>query len=861
MATITVDTFLDVGGARTAGETWAVNGCTLTIRTDTRWHANSPSSMLGSIGTITPSSTLGGSVVIDGTKVRWIAFSGGSGNVPAINTAITQSAAPGVTGTLLGVWASLDAAPSTVGTAMPSTGFLKFREVTGGVFDSAGAFTGIGCSAASAEGPGWIEVVFDQGANLGCNQRRPSVDAQGDWFDLGVTTGTPGQIIQLPTNGGGAGTIGVGVQIETAPGSGVYEWYGAVASSAWLTSRVTTDARAKLVESVGTGRLRIGQNGSAQNVGYTPPAGCKIRSPNVFFRQCTTAARNNNNIAASITGRPGFLSTGQASKCTFRKCSIDWNFAPAVSGDWLIEDCAIEARMNFASPVGEATIQRVCVADPSNTSATHLSFTGFLSNLNVSETVSCGTAVGMAFSSCADVDIEGYRHVNTATKSSGATAISAAASSNLRFVNTSLIASKFTFSSCVDVFIDDTDYVDRLDGPTTSASSTNIFEYATCTNAVMSGLTFGLAGALSNTHTYGFILAVQGNSQNIKLRNVGTRAAPLDCGGNSSLFPSAIVNYLGPTNMVSAQRVYLSGTRTSPVTGATLSNRNGLFEHLYGTFANAAQFNGSDTVYRSIGTTGATTTPANARGLHIATTFVSATEGRIYFFGSAPSEQSAAYVTVFSPLNSIVFADSSIAILTVNDYVEIETPYWVYNYTGFVNAAPVLNFGQTSNHTLSYQIDTGSGWSASKTLNAANLSAETISPTTGFKMRLRVLCNTANTGNNFNNLYLRATTTAAAQDAILYPLDVSTLTLTGLQPGSEVRCYTGTDPATAVEIGGTESSGTTFSFTHEAGGTVGYIRIFALGYQPLTYDPYTFSAVDTTLLVQQVVDRNYVNPA
>ena len=35
MATITADTFLDVGTARTAGEAWTMNGGVLTVRTDT----------------------------------------------------------------------------------------------------------------------------------------------------------------------------------------------------------------------------------------------------------------------------------------------------------------------------------------------------------------------------------------------------------------------------------------------------------------------------------------------------------------------------------------------------------------------------------------------------------------------------------------------------------------------------------------------------------------------------------------------------------------------------------------------------------------------------------------------------------
>ena len=140
MATFTTDAFLDSGVARTAGEVHTFNGGTLTVRTDTRWHANAPASMTGSFGgNSVISATLGGGLVLDARNVRWMPYTGGGGTVPAIGTTVTRG---GVTGYLLGVWDSLTAAPTAVGAAMPATGFLKFREVTGGPF-TAGALTGI----------------------------------------------------------------------------------------------------------------------------------------------------------------------------------------------------------------------------------------------------------------------------------------------------------------------------------------------------------------------------------------------------------------------------------------------------------------------------------------------------------------------------------------------------------------------------------------------------------------------------------------------------------------------------------------------------------------------------------------------
>jgi hypothetical protein len=85
------------------------------------------------------------------------------------------------------------------------------------------------------------------------------------------------------------------------------------------------------------------------------------------------------------------------------------------------------------------------------------------------------------------------------------------------------------------------------------------------------------------------------------------------------------------------------------------------------------------------------------------------------------------------------------------------------------------------------------------------------------------------------------------------------LTFEGLQTGSEVRVYVGTDPATSTEIGGVESSGTTFEFSQGYPGQAGYYTILALGYVPI-YQAITFSGSDQKITVVQAVDRTYTNP-
>lgn len=85
------------------------------------------------------------------------------------------------------------------------------------------------------------------------------------------------------------------------------------------------------------------------------------------------------------------------------------------------------------------------------------------------------------------------------------------------------------------------------------------------------------------------------------------------------------------------------------------------------------------------------------------------------------------------------------------------------------------------------------------------------------------------------------------------------VTLTGLKAGSEVRAYVGTDPNTSTSVGGTETSGTSFTFSHAQAGNDGYIVVHALGYNSI-YLPYTYTAVDANIPIQQVLDRTYANP-
>jgi hypothetical protein len=149
MATITTDTYLDNGVSRTAGEAFAIgSSAKFTIRTDSRVHANAPASSTGSLGSPT-FIDIGGEIYIDSSNVREINYTDGSGNCPAIGTIISQG---GIQGYYLASWSAIGTAPIASGSALPTSGIIKFREVTGGTF-SAGALTGISATCSGSDIP------------------------------------------------------------------------------------------------------------------------------------------------------------------------------------------------------------------------------------------------------------------------------------------------------------------------------------------------------------------------------------------------------------------------------------------------------------------------------------------------------------------------------------------------------------------------------------------------------------------------------------------------------------------------------------------------------------------------------------
>jgi hypothetical protein len=867
MATITTDTFLDGGVARTANETFDLVNASFTIRTDTRWHANAPAGMTGTVGRIMPNTGYAGSLTIDGTKVRWLKYSGGSGTVPAIGTTITQG---GVSGYLLGVWFDLEYAPEAVGNAVPATGYIKFREVTGGTF-TAGALSGIAVTATGPDVVGWMEIVMDPSSSTSLAGNPQTI--QGDYFVMGTTTGVRGQTLGTPTNGGGANTHVLGVQIETAPGSGTYEWYptlsATVGGASWTAANLTTDARNKFVESAGNGVIRIGSDATGNAIAYCPPAGCAVRIPNLFFRiAASTSSRHLNSVPGSVS-RPALGTNG-----TIDKCHSELIIAGASSHQkFNVKNSVNDASWTVKMVAGTTVIDNVCVGGLTQTSVacTLQNLTDAI--ITDSKFSTSGSSLGslrlINATTITMNDIEVV--ISKARGTSSPASVYMQSANDVQITNLKTRGCAMNIQSSNQITVANIDYVDRVEGPTTSSTAMSIVTVNSCNGVTIDGVTWGDGGTLSNCHPYGGLISASSNaSKNVKLRNVGTRLNLLNSGSTSSLFPTGIVNSSidGDTNW-KLQRIYLSGTRNGLGAGVTKeANAGWVIEDVITSSGSTVIPVLRGPSIRKAGFGLPTNSASPSVGVHwVDVVNTDNTTGQIRWYGSPPiSETAGSNYIVAAPHPFTGYQIQGYCpLMTAGDYLISESDL-IKGHTGFVNSSfTSANFNGSNGVTVQYDLDTGSGFSGTwKTATGANLSTETgISPS-GFRMRLRLLqpSNPTSAG-GYTWISFATTTSIQAQADNLHTLDTVTLGFEGLIPGSEVRAYVGNvnDASNAVEIGGVESTtGDTWSFTHSSSGQSGYIVILAMGYQPVVI-PRTYAYTDSTLLIQPVVDRNYFNPA
>jgi hypothetical protein len=413
------------------------------------------------------------------------------------------------------------------------------------------------------------------------------------------------------------------------------------------------------------------------------------------------------------------------------------------------------------------------------------------------------------------------------------------------------------------VTVTDLDHCDRYNGRTNVTSAYGAISInAGCYDCVVEGITFGFNGTILDCHPSAYVVAATAAS-GVKFRNIGTYNAPLSAGGWApNAYGCAYVCSTGGNNRdVKTQRCFLDKCRSAPI-AFTNSDKGMLYEQVMsGMYAYSSKtilnigHTALNSTIRGCQEVNSTSGQASVYGTHFVDFFMATDYGRLLLCFNEPTTETTSQFTMVS--GTAKFNSSGgLLMAVVGDQCIWEMPYFAKGYTGFDNAAAVMSGGTIGNYSLEFQADTGAGYSGSwSTLNGTNLSALTVSPTVGFKLKIRITTITANT-TAITYLMMGTITTSAAQSADLYPLDVITTTLTGLVAGSDVVVLShGTETILATVE---DNPATSWSFTYEAAEAVD-IAIYKPEYFPLTtlYD-YMLSATDASIPVVQVPDPSYL---
>ena len=825
------------------------NGTTLVIDTDSYQCANH-SAAFGSLDTVTFSG-IGGKLKIDGKNVRVIPYNTGTGNVPAVGTTISQG---GVSGTFLGVWASWLVEPTASGAAMPASGFIKIKGKTGGNY-AAGALTGIGASATGADVVGWIEVRGADTATITV-PRIGQFQVDGDWFELGTTNGTRGQVLACPTTATVAGVF-PGVWIETAAGSGVYERF-AGAGSIVAAATIPTDERGKIVWQTTSG-IRIGSDGT-NNVGFLPPTGCKVRIPNVILTCCTRTAGSGSGPRvlpnATLATRQEFVTTA-AGDISISGAVFQWygNFLQAYRADVL--NSAINDSLILQEIAAPINVDNVIVAP------TQAQLNSALNMLSCFGGGTFQNALLARFSLAAS-----GAYVNTANYNKGITFSNVKSQTLLNRGNATTGTWTATqnvdcvWTGCIDIggrhlavgaqrpTFTNHRYADNFSGTTGTTNGHYALDFTTgCVSPKVDGVDFL---GLTNVHPYSGIVSLSA-CYDTTVRNIGTYATPLDLGSANA--SGVIINGAGNNDGVRVQKCYVLNTRTGPWAFVN-SDNNVLLQDVKADYADTSVIASLNTVAKAVSLTGATTGQTSVYGTHWKDSFTSATVGKVEILCNEPTSASAAQCAITAGTPRFNSA-GQVALTAVGDQVTWEMPYFAKGHTALANLAPTLTGTNTGNVTYEFQCDEGAGYGGTwLTLNATNLNAQgAIDPAIGFKLKVRATCATANAGNLLTQIAIPTVTTSVAQGGNPYPLDQITLILTGLVTGSDIVVRSA---GTATILSSVDANaGTTWAYTYETPQSVD-IDVIKPGYVPVPLvRGFTLPSTNASLPVSQLVDRNY----
>lgn len=847
------------------GETITINGGHLLIDGDVRWGYNA-----AVFDSMTISATLGGSVLIDGTQVWEVPFSASTGNVPAAaavgSNAVTGS---GITGELLSVFATGALAPTAAAAAMPATGFIKLRSKTGD-FSGGLVVTLPGGATVTCSGAGkrsWIHVVGEEAGTVTV-PRLGTFTIQGDWYELGTTNGADDQTFNFPVADNCPA-----IQIETAEGSGVYEWW-LNAGSRWgaATSYIPQDVRGKYFGmDNATGIITIARR-ATNACGFKPPTGCKVRVGNVICSNSNSTNYALNTLHATLATRYDFTTTA-AGIVNIDKASCNWYVSLTNAFESTISNSGILQSVIFSNIAATLTLNDVAIGLNSTTEFSPITVANCFTAVNFTKVRAARYAGGASgnfvnlitdSANYTETDCEFNIFGSTTAVTRGSAIVQTHVLQRLvgtnQIIRPRMLGGYMNVMTCANVTISDTRYADAIVGSTTTTNGLTAININTgCVGVVVDG--FSAYESIANVHPYTAIVGVASGSQGVEVRNIGTPAAPYDCGSANAagvgISASVMVD-------LQVRRVYLQNTRTSPLSLAN-TVQNIIIDNVWGDATDAQALAGVNLTARGCRWTNSVTGQSSVYGRHWEDAWTSTTAGRILIACNEPLAATVDQCAITAGTASFT-SGGQVAMATVGDEVIWTMPYFALGITGFSTTNPTVTgagvaFVSGNNWTnfyLEFQWNTGSGFNGTwLPLNGATLNGiGAINPATGVKLKVRAKTKIASATNALTYIRIDTVTNATDQQT-QYPLPRTELTIAGFQSGTDVVVFDATatptgDGSNVLATGDAVTSPWVFDYEGSPQVTVG---LFKNGYMPTYYRNIQLGTSNSTLAVSQLEDR------
>jgi hypothetical protein len=845
---------------KTGTDSYNIDGGTLIIDCDSR-HAPNATPTTGPLGNLTVSSTVGGVFSVTTEFTVAVPFSMGAGLVPTYGTTITQGTASGI---LLCVMETrVGGQTYAAGVSMPLTGYMKLRIITPG-FALGMVTSGITCNITGSEEQSWIQVVGVKD-RLHSHARLGSMSFRGDWFGVGVTSGTRGQNIQLPYFAEAGRVDYPGVEIETYPESGVYQFWPN--AGLYFTSlECGTDSRSSFVYISTTGVLTIGMGTNALATGNLPVAGCNIRIPSIILQECDVTNLQTNVEPWRNMGNRYESSFTNAGLCSLSKVTGTWYWNILQAYSLYIRDVHV--------------CDNILIGEISTTADIHnlhqglsTATTEYASNGIVIQQCYAGGTIGTmswlrgrasSTAGYAAIIVNCYGIWNIDKLRGGHTGAAAALSGAIYFnTNGKMVVNEiWTFTKRVliqaadGLVIKRHYYADNCIGTTPTTVQSRAVECVAMARNVEVTDIKNWPG-VANCHPY-LALFFANTTQLSSLRNCGTAADPFnagtvnqmgyifDDGGNNSdlmiqrnWITSLRLGLHGGTNTTSR----LTSTNNYQTDASKTVGPQQLNSQVHGNrFNGGAVPNSYSAVYGNCqwdGFTGDTTTRA------------------ALILVEKNSSNTDAYQVTYG-LPRFTGAGRLVMLLT-GDQIVWTWPWKILGWTGLASFAK--QGSNVTNFSYEYDLDKGTGFTGYRTCSNANLAAETgIDPVSGFRLRVRITCTVANAANRIDSFSIDGTTTLALQNAALYPLPAAGFKIIGFAPGSDIVVYDDTivgdgSGNNVLATGNDVSNEWTYTYTGFPLITIG---IFTPGYVPTYFRGIQTVGGDTVYKVQQQRDRNYI---